>query len=524
MYIKTLQIRNIRAFENTQVEFSPKITVIAGVNNSGKSTIIRSLYTLQFERAIHDGDLRKGKDNGGILIKLENITGPDQDFFTKAGNSSPAETMYVQKKITGEHIETLLITQTAGKPEIKLQATTTLAKLDLVTQHFKAFNTSEDKKNFIFPFFSKRKPLSYHGTTDKARTYEVREDLQNLPIKVAQIRNKPLLKEKYAQLCKELIGYEITANPAEREYTLGAYVDDESSTISIDAMGDGIVNIVGIITYLLSSKGKLLLIEELENDLHPLALKRILELIISQSEHNQIIISTHSSLVLKHLGSLPETKIIYTDTTLGENSFIPTSTAREISNEVKDRLWVLEQLGYDYFDFGMYEGYLIFEESSAETIVRDILIPEFFPELKLKIRTIAAQGAPELTKLAPELFRLFLFIHSSAIYTNRAWVIADGDDAGKKAIDDLKEKFSSWGEGHFIALKKNNLEDYYPECIVQNIVGAPMQNKREIKKKMLCNLLEFYKADRKTALQEFEIVFREWLDILKNIKIKLGHS
>lgn len=43
MYLSNLHIKNLRCFEDTKIEFSPKLTCIAGINGSGKSTILKSI-------------------------------------------------------------------------------------------------------------------------------------------------------------------------------------------------------------------------------------------------------------------------------------------------------------------------------------------------------------------------------------------------------------------------------------------------------------------------------------------------
>lgn len=57
-----------------------------------------------------------------------------------------------------------------------------------------------------------------------------------------------------------------------------------------------------------------------------------------------------------------------------------------VKNDPNEKMKLLEELGYDVFDFDLYKFYLIFEESSAEALVRDFLIPVFCPSLKDKIK------------------------------------------------------------------------------------------------------------------------------------------
>ena len=40
MFIKSLELKNFRCFEDIKIEFNPEYSVIVGVNGSGKSTIL----------------------------------------------------------------------------------------------------------------------------------------------------------------------------------------------------------------------------------------------------------------------------------------------------------------------------------------------------------------------------------------------------------------------------------------------------------------------------------------------------
>lgn len=75
-------------------------------------------------------------------------------------------------------------------------------------------------------------------------------------------------------------------------------------------MGEGVPQIVGLVADLVLSQGKLFLIEELENDLHPQALKALLRLMIESSARNQFVVTTHSNIVLRYHAAEPNS-IVY---------------------------------------------------------------------------------------------------------------------------------------------------------------------------------------------------------------------
>ena len=180
----------------------------------------------------------------------------------------------------------------------------------------------------------------------------------------------------------------MTAVPSANGQRPGVYLSDRR-TIPLDQLGEGVPNLAGLLADLALSEGKLLLIEEPENDLHPRALKALLDLIETSSETNQFLVSTHSNIVARHLGAASDSRLFYVDTERGV--LPPVATVQQVPSTPEARLSVLRELGYSLSDFDLWDGWLILEESSAERIIRDYLIPWFAPLLAL-VRTLAAGG------------------------------------------------------------------------------------------------------------------------------------
>jgi predicted ATP-dependent endonuclease of OLD family len=187
---------------------------------------------------------------------------------------------------------------------------------------------------------------------------------------------------------------------------------------------------------------------------------------------------------------------------------------------------LLEELGYDIFDFDLYKSYLIFEESSAEALVKNFLIPVFCPLLKEKIKTIAASGADDLEPRFHDFLRLFVFIHQNPIYNSRAWVIADGDETGKKNIERLKESFPTWAPEHFICLSKSNIEELYPgefQREFKDIVSLlDKKQKRQKKIDFTKKVFNWIDANPKDAKEQFSKSAEEIIKYLKIIELRIG--
>jgi hypothetical protein len=238
---------------------------------------------------------------------------------------------------------------------------------------------AREPDNFIYTYLSKRKVTAFDQTVNWQKTIAVSSNLQNLVSKVARLANPdhPNASE-YTELCKELLGFRISAiaSPGGQQagIPVGAY-----GYIPIEEMGEGVSSLLGLITDLCMAEGNLFLIEEPENDIHPEGLKALLKVIVDKSETNQFIVSTHSNIVTRYLGSAPESRVFELESTYTPNQ-IPTSYIREVEPTAVARIEVLRRLGYELSDFDLWDGWLILEESSAEIIIR-YLVPWFAPEL-----------------------------------------------------------------------------------------------------------------------------------------------
>jgi hypothetical protein len=99
------------------------------------------------------------------------------------------------------------------------------------------------------------------------------------------------------------------------------------------------------------------------------ALKALLDLIEQSASRNQFLISTHSNIVVRHLGAIPDSHLFYVHAEPGV--LPPTATVQPVDHTTEARIAALRDLGYRFSDFDLWDDWLILEESSAERIIRD---------------------------------------------------------------------------------------------------------------------------------------------------------
>jgi AAA15 family ATPase/GTPase len=527
MFVKRLEVENIRSFKYFEIELSKGINVIAGANNAGKSTVLKSLYLLQESYTFRDQDLRINTPHSAIRIILDDISKKDALLFQNPSKGAPMlPTLPVAEVLFPK---TLSNTNDAYYANTEVIYNDSLKELTLdqrrerYKDNFPYFPNFENKGNFIYPFFARRRG-GFLSSSAKDNAYHVLDDYRNLPSKVQKVSNQRITKERFAMLCNEILGFEVGVYQGENGENRIAVHVGYSDRIPLESMGEGTANILGLITLLLTEDNKLFLLEELENDIHPLALKKLLTLIIEKSINNQFVISTHSNIILKYLGADSRSKIFFTEwdfdkTKTGED--LPTSSISEITNSPEKRLEILERLGYELFDYDLYKGYIIFEESSAEKIILELIIPQFVPELNDKIRTVASQGINDVISKLHTLSSLFMYLHRNEIYRNKAWVIVDGDAEGKKVIKELKERYATWDESHFLYFDQPYFEMYYPDRFKEEVTNVmKLKNglaKQESKKVLLQSVLNWIDQRPEEAINEFQQSALEVILKLKTI-------
>jgi hypothetical protein len=468
MQITALQLTNFKAFESLGPLPLGDITLLMGANNAGKSTILQAIYAMQLGIAVEGSSVRVGADFAEIITWLHHPGGAPH--FSVLEDSS---SLRIRVERNGQSRYFL----TPGSTH------------ERETSQFPA----RDPMHAIVPYLSRRKVTSFSEDVRLDTAHEIGPNFSNLAGKLSRIGNRafPLYSE-YADACREILGQVVTSISSPNGALPGVYVS-EDRTIPITAMGDGVPHIVSLLADLSLATGKVFLIEEIENDLHPSALKALLGLILKSAEKNQFVLSTHSNIVMRHLGTHPQVRIYHVTRDL--DVVPPTAEIAEITASVSDRRAVLSELGYELYDFDLWAGWLILEESSAESIIKNVLIPKFVPGLIGRLGTLAAGGNERVKSTFTDFERLVLFTHLEPVYRDRAWVLIDGDERGVDIIQQLRETYGpTWQEQQFRTLSKHNFEEYYPERYGREVAAtlaiADKREKRVAKRALLEDVLE----------------------------------
>jgi polyribonucleotide nucleotidyltransferase len=168
------------------------------------------------------------------------------------------------------------------------------------------------------------------------------------------------------------------------------------------------------------------------------------------------------------------------------------------------------------------------EESSAEILIRDYFIRWYVSTLSNKIRTFSSNGITSIIPKFDDFNKLFVFLHLEPIYKNKVWVILDAGAEEETIINQLKGlyKKSGWKDSNFGQFTNHDFEKYYPSIFNEKVEAtlkiADKKTKRNAKKALLDEVIEWIKQDEKTAKDLFKESAKEVIEKLKSINQELN--
>lgn len=497
MIVKNISLTSLRGFLSAYLEISPRINLFVGKNNSGKSTILKSVYALQ-ENTFNEQDVSNGYSRAQIGMMVDYLHSTFEVNETIIFSDSQKRRIPIYNKV----LKTGFLFKDGFLPHL------------------------EDLR-YIKVFWSSRKVENYNQQISYESVNTFTGKLDNIIPKIDAISNdQNPYYELFKESCEKILGFRVTTIPTPQGKTLGFQIY-YGAYIPIEAMGDGVPNLLGLICDICTAENQIIIIEEPENDIHPSALQELMYLIQKKSNNNQFFISSHSNVVLKNLGALEDTKVFAVRSSLIINEFDFEEIQSSIS-EVKttdERIELLRELGYDVYDSFFYEYWILLEESSAETIIK-YLMDWFVPGLKYKVKTFSCRGFTNVKAKYNSLKDLFVYLHMHELYENAIWVILDAGDKESQVIAEFHKCFKDKVSlNRFSQFSEHDFEEYYPSIFDSDFQKIKEckdgKEKSNLKKELLLKVIDWINSNSELARSEFENSASEVINKLKEIESEL---
>lgn len=332
--IKRLKVKNFRSLQDVDIPLRP-LTVFVGPNNAGKSNILDSLQFLRdilemggeypihhragFRNIVYGGELSRS-----IAIEMEGvvkkesisysveITGMPPPYNIKKEGFSlhrDSETYRLAEAKSGEGA----LFDITGKQMLGVGGQPPATHSILRYMEDRSYAQKSEAKLVIRFLDSVKRwrgynfyPASVKGVNPSRRTLTLQPTGENLSgvVHTIQSENPPLFNEMEELLHTGIKEIERLLTRLTDEG--GTYIAIKEKNlpfpIPITNISDGTLRFLAVLAAIFSpSSPALLLFEEPENCLHPYLLEVLADILKSASERTQILVSTHSPLLLNYL-------------------------------------------------------------------------------------------------------------------------------------------------------------------------------------------------------------------------------
>lgn len=389
MLIKKIKIKNLLSFNHDGIELELKnLNVFIGSNGSGKSNFIEVISLLQSASSYLASPV---KDGGGISTWLyRGAQNPIANIEVLLNIKNTKHTIPIK--------HTLSFSEVGNKFDLcdeKIEDSTSYDKKSKAPYFYYKFRDNhpilnikgqnrELKRVDIDPeqsILSQRKdPDQYPEITEIGKEYQkiriyrewtfgrysmprlpqkadgrndfLEENYRNLGLVLNKISTQPLLKKNLIEKLQLLYPRFDDFGVIVESGTVQIFFIEKEYSIPATRLSDGTLRFLSLLATLYNpSKPSLICIEEPELGLHPDILPIIAEILKEVSEEVQIIVTTHSNIIIDALTDSPE------DVVVCENNSGYTTMKRLVESELKTwlekytlgELWSKGQIGGNRF-------------------------------------------------------------------------------------------------------------------------------------------------------------------------------
>lgn len=316
MYINAVCIRGFKKYIDYNVKFKEHLNILIGENEAGKSTILEAIEVVLNQKYFLSNQsanvLFFSKENIKYFETnktIESLPKIEIDLFFKC-NDVQNPTM---GKFWGEHnrwnighfgIHFEYKFDEAYSDEFQDFGDHPIIPIDFYKAEWKTFSgTNYNRK------FNPLKSLSIDNSLSKYGVYD--SFAKDIYESTYDEKKKSFLSHDFRKNIKNFLTLNKgdlsldesqTFSINEEKTNIKSLLTIEHEGITLQQKGKGMENIIKTRQALKNSQSKLLLIEEPENHLSPMNLRKLISDISKENVDSQIIIATHESLIVNRLG------------------------------------------------------------------------------------------------------------------------------------------------------------------------------------------------------------------------------
>ncbi|MGD9128021.1 MAG: AAA family ATPase [Planctomycetia bacterium] len=291
MKITSLKLADVWSFRrdhSLEIEFDPKVTVLIGKNNSGKSNILKAIDFLLGPKSQIDYQTQFHNYSDNSITPT-----PEMELQGLASHAefTLPDSVKANPDLQDNNIRFLLTPPSSNEPFGKKILINNRPINQPINRSNNLANQIKDANSFMSAWRSLKDPVDQNKTI-VTRLHEIRS-----PDNISDSNTFDRIEEFFQKLTG-LKDAKIT--PKNDGSVLS--IRYQGRLLPINSFGDGIFHVLRMAFEFLRKENHIFLIEEPETHLHPELIRILIrEAILENQNDNQFIITTHSPVVLDEL-------------------------------------------------------------------------------------------------------------------------------------------------------------------------------------------------------------------------------
>jgi AAA15 family ATPase/GTPase len=353
MYFKKICLNEWQQFQSIDIDFHERVTILTGGNGSGKTTILNILARHSGWNSISLATPKAESSTGIIKYFSRFFSGKDKGSNNSIGN------LYYSNNINSPLIAN---NGNAAQYHVTIQQPQTIQSFYIPShrsifkyQQVGSIPTAKKNKQSAFQEVSNSNFQRYNGNQSQSSSFFMKNTLIGwviqgygvhnanqaiMPSDHEQIQNFEGFQEVLRKILPKNIGFEQIEI---RNMEVVFVCNDGDDEFVLETASGGISALIDIAwqIYMFSTNEKsdfTVLIDEVENHLHPIMQRRILPDLVNAFPKARFVVSTHSPLVV---GSVQDSSVY----ALKNNSNGKVESHKlDLNNQAKNAIEVLDEI------------------------------------------------------------------------------------------------------------------------------------------------------------------------------------
>ncbi|RKQ43436.1 putative AbiEii toxin of type IV toxin-antitoxin system [Roseivirga pacifica] len=328
--IKSINIESWRQFDNVQIDFHPRLTILTGANGAGKTTLLNIINQHFGWQNNLVGTAKRDKKTGGLKYLTGFWKSIFESNFSDSNNPNNPDRIGDLIYANGSRTNLLIPKKIDTTYQVQIQQQQPLKGFNIPShrpiykyQNVPNIKTSVITKRQAFQQYRKSQVKRYFGShSDKTETYFIKETLISLAAlgygnQIVNANEGAIrIYEGFIEILRTVLPPKLGFKSLSVRIP-EVVLETDSGEFSIDAVSGGIASIIDLAwqIYMFDESDQQFVVsfDEPENHLHPEMQKTLLPNFLKAFPNVQFIVASHNPFIISSVNDSNVYALVYNE-------------------------------------------------------------------------------------------------------------------------------------------------------------------------------------------------------------------